>query len=137
MKTYNLKSISISILIIFIILKFFNTPYNIYSILLSKYEDRMIQTYGFCENESWGFYNHVVNKFDLQNKEVKIINDEGHVTLENLTNLKIKNKDAKYVMILNYQSKNKESIYDSKYSFVQKYKIKFRFNNCYLLVRND
>ena len=44
----------------------------------------MEQNYGFCKNESWGFYNHVIKKFDLSGQEIDTINDEGHVTLENL-----------------------------------------------------
>ena len=89
-KYKNIKYIFSFIFIVFIILKFFNTPYNFYSILNWNYEKRMEQNYGFCKNESWGFYNLITKKFNLQNQDIKIINDEGHVTLENLFNLKKK-----------------------------------------------
>ena len=57
----------------------------------------MEQNYGFCKNESWGFYNHVIKKFDLSGQEINTINDEGHVTLENLFDiLKIKNYKLYY-----------------------------------------
>jgi len=135
MKLYNLKNISLIILFTFIIFKFFNTPYNIYSILLSNYEKRMTKAYGFCENESWGFYNLVIKKFDLKNKEIKIIHDEDNITLESLTNLKRSDRNVKYLMVLNYQSKNDENIYDSDYDFIKKYKTIHRSNNCYLMVR--
>ena len=45
-----------------IIVKFFNTSYNSYSILLWDYDMRMTQEYGFCKNESWGFYNYVIKR---------------------------------------------------------------------------
>ena len=137
MKIYNLRNISFSLLVVFIIFKFFNTPYNIYSILLSNYEDRMTQEYGYCQNESWGFYNHVIQKFNLNNKEIKIINDEGHVTLENLTNLRITNDNAEYLMILNYKSQNDEDIYNYKYNFIKNYKTIYRLNNCFLMRLNE
>ena len=137
MKTYNLRNISLALLVVFIIFKFFNTPYNIYSILLSNYEDRMTQEYGDCQNESWGFYNHVIQKFNLGDKAIKILNDEGHVTLENLTNLRITNDNAEYLMILNYKSQNDEDIYNNKYNFIKNYKTIYRLNNCYLMRLND
>ena len=120
------------------ILKFFNTPYNLYSISNWKYNDRMEQQYGYCGNESWGFYNFLIKKYDLSSNSIKIINDEGYVTLENLFNLKKDNSiDTKYLILLNYKSKNNEDIFSSKYDFVKKYNIKYRYNNCYLLELND
>ena len=138
MKSKNIKVIILMTLFAFIVMKFFDTPYNIYSLLMSKYETRMIQQYGYCQNESWGFYNEVINKFDINNDEVRIYNDEGFVTLENLFNLRINNNIiTKYVLILNYQSVNDESIYDSKFSSVKNYKIIHRLNNCYFMELND
>ena len=76
------------IFFIFIIFKFFHTPYNLYSLLNWKYEERMEHQYGFCKNESWGFYNFISKKFNLKNQKIRIIHDEDNVTLENLFNLK-------------------------------------------------
>lgn len=133
-----IKNIGLFLIFLFIIFKFFNTPYNFYSILNWSYEKRMVQNYGFCKNESWGFYNLVVKKYDLKNQEIKIINDEGHVTLENLFGLKKKQKNnIKYLMVLNYQSVNNEDIMNSNYNYNNKYKLVFRKNNCYLLEAND
>ena len=97
------KIIIFFVLIFFVVLKFFNTPYNFYSILNWNYERRMEQNYGFCKNESWGFYNHVIKKFDLSGQEITIINDEGHVTLENLFDIKkSKNNKSNYLKYLPY-----------------------------------
>ncbi len=138
MKAKEIKYIGVIIIIILIIFKFFNTPYNFYSILNWNYEKRMEQNYGFCKNESWGFYNHVIKKFDLSGQEIDTINDEGHVTLENLFDIK-KSKDNKsnYLILTNYQSENNNDIFNSQYEFLKNYKILYRKNNCYLLKSND
>ena len=138
MKAKEIKYIGIIVIIILIIFKFFNTPYNFYSILNWNYEKRMEQNYGFCKNESWGFYNHVIKKFDLSGQEIYTINDEGHVTLENLFDIK-KSKDNKsnYLILTNYQSENNNDIFNSQYEFLKNYKILYRKNNCYLLKSND
>ena len=138
MKAKEIKYVGIIVIIILIIFKFFNTPYNFYSILNWNYEKRMEQNYGFCKNESWGFYNHVIKKFDLSGQEIDTINDEGHVTLENLFDIK-KSKDNKsnYLILTNYQSENNNDIFNSQYEFLKNYKILYRKNNCYLLKSND
>tara|TARA_A100001234_G_scaffold2251_1_gene1832 strand:- start:1088 stop:1516 length:429 start_codon:yes stop_codon:yes gene_type:complete len=138
MKAKEIKYIGVIIIIILIIFKFFNTPYNFYSILNWNYEKRMEQNYGFCKNESWGFYNHVIKKFDLSGQEINTINDEGHVTLENLFDIK-KSKDNKsnFLILTNYQSENNNDIFNNQYEFLKNYKILYRKNNCYLLKSND
>ena len=121
-----------------VIFKFFNTFYNSYSIFIWDYSNRMTQAYGFCKNESWGFYNHVIEKYKLKNQKINIINDEGYVRLDALfKNIDIVNKDYKYLIILNYQSENSQDIYSSKIKNIENFSIKYRFNNCYLLELND
>ena len=137
----NTKVIILFLLISLFTVKTFDTPYNIYSLLNWNYEDRMEQEYGYCQKESWGFYNDIEKKFKLKNENIRIINYEGYVTLEPFFNFnkKLENLDinSKYLIILNYQSKNNENIYSSKYEFIKNYKIKYRQNNCYLLELND
>jgi len=141
MKLLNLKKIKLIFVFIFlslIILKFFNTPFNFYSILNWNYKDRMDQNYGFCKNESWGFQNYVINKFDLKNYEIDIINDGGYVTLERVFNLKKTNsKNPKFIIILNFKSKNDENIFNFKHDLLKNYKIKYRYDNCFLMEIND
>ena len=137
-KLNNKKYLLILLVFLFIIFKFFDTPYNLYSILNWNYDERMEQKYGYCKNESWGFYKTIKNKFNLEGENIKIINDEGHVTLENLFNIKKDNSnETKYFILLNFKSKNNKGILDSKYEFIKNYKVKFRENNCYLMERND
>jgi len=138
MKLINFKLITILIVAILIITKFFNSPYNLYSILLSNYESRMTQAYGYCNNEGWGFYNYVQKKYNIKNQDVYIINDEGFVTLENLFNLKrVNNFNSKYLIILNYISENNKNIYESNINFISNYKILYQYNNCYLMQLHD
>ena len=136
-----IKFLFLILIFLLIVLKFFNTPYNLYSILNWNYNDRMEQQYGYCKNESWGFYNLITKKFNLKNQNIKIINDEGYVALENLFDLKKRytfdTADTKYLILLNFKSENNEDIFQSKYDFMKKYKIKYRYNNCYLLELND
>ena len=133
-----IKNLGISLIIILAIFKLFNTPYNLYSILNWNYEERMEQNYGYCNNESWGFYNLIYKKFNLSKENVMIINDEGHITMEQFFDLKKNNnKDNKYAIILNYKSEDNENILNGKYNFLQNYKVKYRYNNCYLLKIND
>ena len=135
-KLNNKKFFLVLLVFFLIILKFFDTPYNLYSILNWNYNERMEQKYGNCKNESWGFYKTIKNKFNLEGENIKIINDEGHVTLENLFNIKKDNSnETKYFILLNFKSKNNEDILNSKYEFIKNYKVKFRENNCYLMER--
>ena len=132
------KNIFFFIIFFLIIFKFFNTFYNTYSILLWDYSNRMTQAYGFCKNESWGFYNHVIKKYNLKNQKINIINNEGHVVLDALfKDIDIVNKGYKYLIILNYQSEDNQDIYNSKIEYIKNFSIKYRFNNCYLLELND
>ena len=138
-KNFELKLIFIFFIFVLALFKYFNTPYNIYSILIWDYEKRMEHEYGFCKNHSWGFYNLIDKKFNLKKEDITIKNDEGFVTLEPLFDF-TKNLDGaktKYAIILNYQSENNEDIYSSKYNFIKDYKVKFRYNNCYLMELND
>ena len=131
------KNFKVSILVIILILiifKYFNTPYNFYSILNWSYNDRMEQNYGYCENESWGFYNFVLKKYNLENEKITIINKKGNVTLENLFNIKKDNfKSSNYLILLNYISENDENINQAKFLKNKNFETIYRYNNCYLI----
>ncbi len=139
-KNKNIYSLFLFILFTFVILRFFHTPYSFYSLLNWNYEERMEQNYGFCKNESWGFYNFINKKFELKDHKIRIIHDEDNVTLENLFNLKKEWNNSvktKYLIILNYINENEHDIFESNYKYIKDYKIKYRFNNCYLMELND
>ena len=127
-------------LIFFImIIKLFNAFYSTYYISRWDYKTRMTQHYGYCDRESWGFYEDVSKKFDLKNKEIRIINNGGYVIIDALFK-DIKNSkkiNSKYLMLLNFQSEINKDIYSSKIENISKYSVKYRLGNCYLLELND
>jgi len=127
-------------LIFFImIIKLFNAFYSTYYISKWDYKTRMTQHYGYCDRESWGFYNDVSKKFDLKNEEIRIINNGGYVTIDPLFKDINNSKDinSKYLMLLNFQSEINKDIYSSKIENIDKYSVKYRLGNCYLLELND
>jgi len=127
-------------LIFFImIIKLFNAFYSTYYISKWDYKTRMTQHYGYCDRESWGFYNDVSKKFDLKNEEIRIINNGGYVTIDPLFKDINNSKDinSKYLMLLNFQSEINKDIYSSKIENIDKYSVKYRLGNCYLLKLND
>lgn len=128
-------NITIFILLILFIFQLFKLPYSSYNLIKWNYENRMTQMYGYCEKESWGFYNYVIEEYNLKNKSINIKNDEGHVTLEFLFNINKTDKiDSKYYLILNYQSSDNETIFDNdNFKELKDYRILHRYNNCYLL----
>ena len=127
-------------LIFFImIIKLFNAFYSTYYISRWDYKTRMTQHYGYCDRESWGFYEDVSKKFDLKNEEIRIINNGGYVTIDPLFKDINNSKDinSKYLMLLNFQSEINKDIYSSKIENIDKYSVKYRLGNCYLLELND
>lgn len=127
-------------LIFFImIIKLFNAFYSTYYISRWDYKTRMTQHYGYCDRESWGFYEEVSKKFDLKNEEIRIINNGGYVIIDPLFKDINNSKDinSKYLMLLNFQSEINKDIYSSKIENIDKYSVKYRLGNCYLLELND
>ena len=129
----------IFLLLIIFIFQFFKLPYSAYNLLKWDYKNRMIQNYGYCGRESWGFYDYVIQRFKLKDKSITVINYEGHVTLEFLFNFENavgehyqEKKKSDYFLITNFESSNDETIFD-KFEDLKNYKVLYRYNNCYLL----
>ena len=127
------------LMIFIVIMMFFNTFYSTYVILTSNYDTRMTQTYGYCKNQSWGFYNEVTKRFNLKGQEIRIINDGGFVVIDPLFKdiNQSWNKNSKFLMLLNFQTKINEDIYSSMVENINNYSIQYKFGNCYLLELND
>jgi len=129
----------IFLLLIIFIFQFFKLPYSAYNLLKWDYKNRMIQNYGYCGRESWGFYDYVIQRFKLKDKSITVINYEGHVTLEFLFNFENAvgehyqtKRKSDYFLITNFESSNNETIFD-KFEELKNYKVLYRYNNCYLL----
>jgi len=133
------KNFIIFFLLIIFIFQFFKLPYSTYNLLKWDYKNRMAQNYGYCERESWGFYDYVIERFKLKDKSITVINYEGHVTLEFLFNFENAvgehyqtKRKSDYFLITNFESSNNETIFD-KFEELKNYKVLYRYNNCYLL----
>ena len=133
------KNFIIFFLLIIFIFQFFKLPYSTYNLLKWDYKNRMAQNYGYCERESWGFYDYVIQRFKLKDKSITVINYEGHVTLEFLFNFENAvgehyqtKRKSDYFLITNFESSNNETIFD-KFEELKNYKVLYRYNNCYLL----
>tara|TARA_B100000989_G_C19449872_1_gene431255 strand:+ start:640 stop:1032 length:393 start_codon:yes stop_codon:yes gene_type:complete len=118
-------------LIIFYLLVNFNFFENSYKILSSNYENRLIDLYGLCGKESYGFVK--------KNKEDRII-----------TNFKLINKDKNYPSIRGLFYSYRENIMEENYIFLlnegdkasikknyKNFKIINEIENCFLLKKND
>jgi hypothetical protein len=86
----------------------FNLPLNAYLILKNDYHQRLINTYGFCEKESYGYVEKINKKFNFK-KNIKTYNfkdfpSESSVFFFN-PNL---NFDKNLIIILNYDKYNYE-----------------------------
>ena len=127
------------LIFVLVIMKFFNTFYGTYFTLKWDYNYRMTQSYGYCNNESWGFYNQVAKKYDLKGQEMRIINDGGYVIIHPLfKNIdQTQNKNSTFLMLLNFQSEIDNDIYSSSIENIKNYSIKYKFGNCYFLELND
>ena len=122
-----------------LIIKFFNTPFATYNIIKFNYKERMTSAYGFCGKESWGYYDYIVKNFNLENNEVRVENKAGFVRVHKLfPELNISsNYNSQYLIVLNLQTKDNQTIFNSDIKNINKYYIKNRFGNCYLLELND
>ena len=131
---------SLLYLIFFImIIKLFNAFYSTYYISRWDYKTRMTHHYGYCDRESWGFYEDVSKKFDLKNEEIRIINNGGYVLIDPLFEdiSKSINVNSRYLMLLNFQGEINKDIYSSKIENIDKYSVRYKLGNCYLLELND
>lgn len=71
-KYYSLITLAILILLILHQINFWK---NLYLIYTKKIEERLLNIYGYCEKESYGFLKHIKSKYKLE-KNLKIINYE-------------------------------------------------------------
>jgi hypothetical protein len=92
------------ILIIFL-LYLYQLPLNIYSIYLHSYHKRLLNNYGYCEKESFGYLEKINQNKNNQN--IYSYNFGDFPRSSSVFFFKLKNNfDDKKVIILNYYSNN-------------------------------
>jgi len=131
MKKNNLYLIA-SILLILIIYKT-NFLRSLHDLFMISYDDRIINTYGFCEKEGIGYVNFIKKNFNIDGKieiknSLKGSNNSGEWSVYNSNfNEKIK---SKYLIVINNEKiKEKFNLND--------YKILHNFKDCFFLKKND
>ena len=98
------KKLQILVLLILIIICGINTNFfkNFAGVILHKFDDRIVNTYGFCSGESIGYLLYLKKKYEIKNNP-KIIN-YAHTPNVNwaIINTKNINKSSKKLILLNY-----------------------------------
>lgn len=117
-----LKKNFVYLLLFIIFASFTNFFTNIYSLYKRKYDERLIRTYGQCQNLSYGYIKKIYNQYFFKEKKVYIINFEVFPESYSLfPNLK-KDESISNLILLNYkknyESKLKKKIDISKYQLI-------------------
>jgi len=98
------KKLQILVLLILIIICGINTNFfkNFAEVILHKFDDRIVNRYGFCSGESIGYLLYLKKKYEIKNNP-KIIN-YVHTPSVNwaMVNTKNINKSSKKLILLNY-----------------------------------
>jgi len=132
MKKNNLYLIA-SILLILIVYKT-NFLRSLHDLFIISYDDRISNTYGFCEKEGIGYVNFIKTNFNIDGKvDIKNSlkgnnNNSGEWAVYN-SNFSEK-IESKYLILINYE-KIKE-----KFN-LNNYKILHNFEDCFFLIKND
>ena len=98
------KNLQILVLLILIIICGINTNFfkNFAEVILHKFDDRIVNRYGFCSGDSIGYLLYLKKKYEIKNNP-KIIN-YVHTASVNwaIINTKNINKSSKKLILLNY-----------------------------------
>ena len=131
MKKNNLYLIA-TILLILIVYKT-NFLRSLHDIFIISYNDRISNTYGFCEKEGIGYVNFIKKNFNIDGK-IEIKNslegnyNSGEWSVYN-SNFSEKIK-SKYLIIISYEK------IEEKFN-LNDYKILHNFKDCFFLNKND
>ena len=132
MKKNNLYLIA-TILLILIVYKT-NFLRSLHDLFMISYDDRISNTYGFCEKEGIGYVNFIKKNFNIDGK-IKLRNslkqnnnNSGEWSVYN-SNFSEK-LDFDYLIIINFEKLN------NKFN-LNNYKILHNFKDCYFLTKND
>ena len=132
MKKNNLYLIA-TILLILIVYKI-NFLRSLHDISIISYDDRISNTYGFCDKQGIGYVNFIKKNFDIDGK-LKIKNslksNSNYSGEWSVYNSNFSEKiESKYLIVINYE-KIKE-----KFN-LNNYKILHNFEDCFFLIKND
>ena len=119
---------TINFIIFFIVVMFvFDSFTNTYILLRDNYDKRMTSHLGYCDNQGYGFYKKIYEKFSKNNQNLIAINfNDAPSPDAYFFNYNKKNQLNSFVLI----GANKKVIEDYK---IKKFKIILNENNCYFI----
>lgn len=118
------------ILILIFITVNFNTLEKIYLIHQNDYNQRLLEAYGYCDKEGYGFVqNNIKDKIIESDFSVK--NYENYPSIKGFFyNFEKSIGENKFIFLINYQQTIKDD-------YLKDYEILSNEGNCYLLKKND
>lgn len=128
----NVNFFAVNLIVIFFTVYAFSLPINFYNILRNDYDKRIVNIYGFCEKESYGYLKYLNEKFKI-NTNIDSYNFEDFPKSSSVFFYKVNYKfDKSKIIILNYNSDNKfhKDYFDKKffnYKIIDNYKNKCLF----------
>jgi hypothetical protein len=133
----NVNFFTVNLVVIFSTVYAFNLPMNFYNIIKNNYDKRIINIYGFCEKESYGYQKKIIEKFKI-NANIDTFNFGDFPKSSSVFFYNINYKfDKSKIVILNYNSDNKfhKNYFDEKFS---NYKILDNYKNkCLFLKKRE
>ena len=131
----NANFFTVNIIIIFFTVYAFNLPINFYNISKNNYDKRLLNIYGFCEKESYGYLKKINKKFKI-NSNIASFNFDDFPKSSSVFFYNVNSGfDKDRIIILNYNSDikfHKDYFYKtfSDYKIIDNYK-----NKCLFLER--
>ena len=123
-RIFKLKNLIFILLLIYFTIHF-KIFENTYIILISNYEKRLTQNYGYCEKNSYGFIKYIEKKYQLK-KNIKIFNDEIYPRSDGFIYKPKTEFLNNQIILINYNDRD-SSVDMDKYKIIEKLK------NCYYL----
>ena len=123
-RIFKLKNLIFILLLIYFTIHF-KIFESTYIILISNYEKRLTQNYGYCEKNSYGFIKYIEKKYQLK-KNIKIFNDEIYPRSDGFIYKPKTEFLNNQIILINYNDRD-SSVDMDKYKIIEKLK------NCYYL----
>jgi len=141
----NFKKSNIIIIIFLLLIAHSNEAfYNFYVTAKIPLKERLIKTYGYCGDESYGFIDKIFEDYSIK-ENIQIINDNPAFTFNNSNWFKYKiskkyNKNKLIIInnknVINFENSDYVSV-NFENTYYGKFKILEKFENCYFLKKND
>ncbi len=122
------KSLILIALLFFFTLIQTNFFKNIFELSTTNYNQRIINSEGFCEKRGIGYVNFIKEKYNI-NEKIRLITADKEPSLWSVFSSNFDQREtSKHIIIINFNSlKNKIDL--------QEYKIINKYKDCYYLIR--